>query len=309
MRGYGGSDPVDCEGTEPSVRTDAAVFDLRDVLPSVHDRFEDVPLVGSSWGTLICGRYLATTDDHGVSSLTLHVPVYDPPQAVLERFDLGESLPPYREVTREEACERWSIQVPTEVDPERWLTAFDTFWDAMVDSTQTITDRDVVRAPNGCLYDIRANARGDRLYRPAAVTTPTLVVRGGADHTSSRSDGLHVYDRLGTPVEHRQYLEIEGRTNQFGAVCSRRYGRFSHRSRDSGYCFRSLSSTIIHLDQRFDSSVNRRQMMYWKSCLFHGTTEIQRVRPQSGDGSLNSLRRTRSTRRGPLPRPRYMVLA
>ncbi|MEM1315690.1 MAG: alpha/beta hydrolase, partial [Pseudomonadota bacterium] len=49
---------------------------------------------------------------------------------------------------------------------------------------------------------------GRPVYDPAAIRSPTLLIRGGADPTSTRTDALTLLDRLG--ASDRQYVEIAG---------------------------------------------------------------------------------------------------
>jgi pimeloyl-ACP methyl ester carboxylesterase len=214
IRGYGGSHPVAAPDDEPPVRTPAAAADLEVAVDWAHERFDRLHLVGTSWGTLVCGRYLATHDAR-VASVTLHAPVYDLSPEVRERLAVDG---PFRTVTREGARERWAAQVPDGADTGEWLAGFDAFWrtyagDSRFADDGSDPDRATVRAPNGCLADILASADGTPQYDPADVTTPALVVRGSADHTSVRSDALGVYDRLGGDPGQHAYAEVEGGTH------------------------------------------------------------------------------------------------
>lgn len=214
VRGYGESVLQESRGgAVPPVRTAEAAADLGVALDAVQERFDTVHLVGTSWGTLTCGRYLTETPAHGVRTVTLHAPVYEPPQRVLDRFDLGDPPGEYRLVTRSAARERWHAQLPQEVDVTPWLAAFEAFWTSFADGVQGVDGADAVRAPNGCLFDILANARGERIYDPADVEIPALVVRGSADHTAVREDALDVFDRLGSAPGTKQYAELDGGTH------------------------------------------------------------------------------------------------
>lgn len=218
VRGYGGSHPVTPDDdADPPVRTPAAAADLDAAVAWARDRVDHLHLVGTSWGTLICGRYLATHRSPPVESVTLHAPVYDLSPAVRERLVVDG---PFRAVTRAGARERWAAQVPDEADTDRWLAGFDDFWTTYVSNSGFVVDGDdqahetaTVRVPNGCLADILASADGDSLYDPANVSVPALVVRGTADHTSVRPDALGVYDRLGGTPGRNAYAEVDGGTH------------------------------------------------------------------------------------------------
>lgn len=215
IRGYGDSHAVTAPDDEPPARTPAAAADLAAAVDWAHDRFDRLHLVGTSWGTLVCGRYLAT-HDAPVESVALHAPVYDLSPEVRDRLAVDG---PFRTVTREGARERWAAQVPDDADTARWLAGFDPFWrtyagnSGFVVGDATDPDGATVRVPNGCLADILASADGDPVYDPADLTTPTLVVRGTADHTSVRADALGVYDRLGGDPGRHAYAEVEGGTH------------------------------------------------------------------------------------------------
>jgi pimeloyl-ACP methyl ester carboxylesterase len=215
VRGYGGSHDV-WAGEDTPVRTPAATADLAAAVEWAGDRFDRLHLVGTSWGTMTCGRYLATHEAAPVASVTLHAPVYDLSPAVRERLAVDG---PFRTVTRDGARDRWAAQVPDGADTDRWLAGFDAFWRTYAGNSRFVVDgrtdpeTATVRAPNGCLADILASADGDPAYDPAAVTTPTLVVRGTADHTSVRSDAVGVYDRLGGSPGRHAYAEVEGGTH------------------------------------------------------------------------------------------------
>ena len=214
VRGYGGSHAVEAgPGDEPPARTDAAAADLAAAVEWATARVDRLHLVGTSWGTLVCGRYLATREGPPVASVALHAPVYDLSPAVRDRLAVDG---PFRTVERAGARGRWAAQAPADADTDRWLAGFDAFWTTYVGNAGTGgTDpaTATVRAPNGCLADILAAADGDAPYDPEAVTTPALVVRGTADHTSVRPDALGVYDRLGGAPGTNAYAEVDGGTH------------------------------------------------------------------------------------------------
>lgn len=217
VRGYGSSHAVDPgPDDEPPARTAAAAGDLAAAVEWATDRVDRLHLVGTSWGTLVCGRYLATRTDPPVVSVALHAPVYDLSPAVRDRLAFDG---PFRTVQRDGARARWAAQAPADADTDRWLAGFDAFWSTYVANAGSVVDdatdstTATVRVPNGCLADILAAADGDTPYDPAAVETPALVVRGTADHTSVRPDALGVYDRLGGAPGSNAYAEIDGGTH------------------------------------------------------------------------------------------------
>jgi len=219
VRGYGDSErPAALDGdpddAEPAVRAAVAAEDLRAALSAVRDRVDcPVHLVGTSWGTMIAGRLLAETP--GVASATLHAPVYRPARELVAGFDLGAPPRAYRTLSRADVQHRWDRQLGAGPAPFRGGSGdedpvFDAFWRTLVESGQG-RDGERIAAPNGCLLDLRDAADGDPGYDPAAVDTPTLVIRGSADPTSTRADATALYDELTVPD--REYVEIAGGTH------------------------------------------------------------------------------------------------
>lgn len=221
LRGYGDSErPVGfgADAMEPEAvpsRAAAAAADLEAALDRIRERFEFVHLVGYSWGSIVCGRYLTNSGD-SVASLTQFAPVYRPAAEKAERWAPGEPPSPARLVTRESARERWDRQFPDEDDPSRYRPdgAFKAFWDVLAASGQSVPDADrpTIAAPNGTLFDLVAAANGNPVYDAADISVPTLVVRGSLDPTATREDALTLYDELGCGDD-REYTEIAGGTH------------------------------------------------------------------------------------------------
>jgi len=224
IRGYGGSERPPAmettpDDTEPPVRADIAAADLHDAVTTIHERL-DIPvhLVGSSWGTIIVGRFMTTADASSIVSVALHAPVFQPSTDLLEGFDLGEPPQAYRTISRTEARSRWDEQLPAttpatyrggdaEADP-----VFESFWRTLADSGQG-SDEDTIVAPNGTLVDLTTAVEGEQLYDPTAIDASTLVIRGSLDPTSTRADAIGLYDALSVPGDESAYIEIEGGTH------------------------------------------------------------------------------------------------
>jgi pimeloyl-ACP methyl ester carboxylesterase len=207
FRGYGDAEaPPELDGpaaaAAPVVRAPTAARDTATALEDLLADHETVHLVGYSWGTVVAGSLL-TGYGVAVDSLTQYAPIYDPPEALRERFAPGDPPAAYRTVTEAEARERWAAQRPDGAAPD---DAFAAFWDAVHDSRQRV-DADTVRAPNGTLADLAA-AVDDRPYPAADIGVPTLVVRGSLDTASTRADALALFDALGT--DDRTYTELAG---------------------------------------------------------------------------------------------------
>lgn len=224
VRGYGDSErppgmAPDADPDEPPARAAVAAGDVRAALDAVHERVDcPVHLVGTSWGTMIAGRLLTGEDAPDVASVTLHAPVFEPSLDSLDGFDTDDP-PAVRELTREDARERWDRQVPhdppaairegdADADP-----VFEAFWTSLVESGQGVDGADSIVAPNGTLVDLAEASAGAHAYDPAAIDTPTHVVRGSLDPTSTREDAFRVYDALDVPGDEAAYTEIEGGTH------------------------------------------------------------------------------------------------
>ncbi|MFC7155958.1 alpha/beta fold hydrolase [Halomarina halobia] len=218
LRGYGDSEaPPELDAppaaNEPVVRADAAADDVAAALATLLDRHERVHLVGYSWGSMVCGRLLASRAVE-VVSLTQYAPVYAFPDGA---DDLPDDPDAYRVVTASEVRDRWDAQFPAGVSPSsrRDEGTVEAFWRSLRDSGQA-ADRDgapAVRAPNGTLADMAAAATGTPAYDPAAIDAPALVVRGSFDASATRADALGLYDALGAADDEKAYAEVAGGTH------------------------------------------------------------------------------------------------
>lgn len=222
IRGYGDSErPPEMDAENPDElpsRAPAAATDVRAALEAVDERVDGpVHLVGTSWGTIVCGTLLAAVDAPDVASVTFHAPMYEPDPAEYGEFDPDRAAPT-RELTKARALERWNEQIPRSVpatlrdgdgdeDP-----VFEAFWAELVRSGQASADGETVVAPNGTLADLAAATEGS-LYDPGAIDVPALVVRGTLDPTSIRADATALYDALDVPDAEASYAEIDGGTH------------------------------------------------------------------------------------------------
>lgn len=218
VRGYGGSTrPAVMDDSpkhaRPFSRADVAIADIGDCMAAIRERTrcEVVDLVGWSWGTMTCGAYAAARPE-SVGRLVLFAPVYshrDPerlPGLVGRRAaaDLDQ-LGAYRTITREQAEKRWNADIAA-VDPGAWRApgVLESWFEMMLADEPG----DAVRAPNGVLLDLVEAYSGRPIFDASAIEAPALVVRGSADDTAVRADGLGLFDVLGSAE--KQYLEIAG---------------------------------------------------------------------------------------------------
>lgn len=220
VRGYGLSRSPEMERAgEPYARAADAIRDIDDVAKWIAARhqMDKLALVGGSWGSVTTSLYTSTIGRNRVDRLVLYAPIFaerneewiellaDPTCLDCLNPDLG----PSRFVSEEETRTRWDEEIPNgQINHWRDEEVFQ----ALVRSSLA-DDKDAAkrvprafRAPNGTLVDLWSCFTGAPLYDPAQIECPTLLIRGSADRTSTRSDALHLFDRLGAKV--KRYVEI-----------------------------------------------------------------------------------------------------
>ncbi len=202
--GYGDSDrPPELgdppEANDPPVRADRAADDIATVVDFIRETYDTVHLVGVSWGSHTCGRYLER-DEVGVASMTYCAPVYQPAydfEVALEALGIPDYDRAYFEQDRE------TVRARSDHPPE----VFDALWAAQVDSNQGVDDTTYV-AQAGGIADWAASTRGKPVWDPAETAVPALVTYGSEDDIADRQGSLACYDALS--VEQRDYVEFGG---------------------------------------------------------------------------------------------------
>jgi pimeloyl-ACP methyl ester carboxylesterase len=208
VRGYGDSDlPSEMheppEANAPPVRADRAADDLADAFAVVSERFSATHLVGVSWGTNVCGRFVAR-DRPDVASLVQCAPIYRTPYDVEEGLDalgLDPDLDAYHYQDRETVESRQGDDANSDL--------FEAVWRTQVQSNQGIDDETYI-AQTGALADYADCCADDPPYDAAGINVPTLVVRGTEDAISWRDDALALYGELGVPGRRSEYTELAG---------------------------------------------------------------------------------------------------
>jgi len=190
IRGYGKSTrppemAQDAKLSPPIVRGDVAVKDISAVVDFILARrnIPRVNLIGWSWGTVTMATY--TTQNPGkVERLVLYAPGWVRQTASLVQSGPGP-LGAYRQVTREQALQRWLTGVAEDkkatLIPAGW---FDTWADATfaTDPVGAKASPQYIRAPNGVIQDSQEYwVAGKPYYDPAKITVPTLLVQGEWD--------------------------------------------------------------------------------------------------------------------------------
>ncbi|SDU15518.1 alpha/beta hydrolase [Stappia sp. ES.058] len=218
IRGYGKSHSARMEHTKaPYARASAARRDIDDAVNWIlarHDRLQ-LHLVGGSWGSITTASYAAGTGADRVERLVLYAPIFaekndawlsllaDPADA----SRLNPAFGACRLVTEADTRARWDAEMPEGAD---WRD--EDVFQAMVrasladDPQSPRHEAPAFRAPNGTFVDLFEAFSARPLYDPGAIRAPALLIRGGADPTSTRSDALQLFDRLGSEQKH--YLEI-----------------------------------------------------------------------------------------------------
>lgn len=207
VRGYGDSDrPPELseppEANDPPVRADLAANDVGDAAAFVRERFGRLHLVGVSWGTTICGRYVER-DDPDVASLSQCAPVYEPGYDAADRLEtLGlesiEGAYYYQE--------RDVVETRQGGDPE----LFEAIWRAQVESNQGVDGGDAYVAQTGALADWVDACDGDPPYDASGIDVPTLILRGTDDVVADREAALTHYDDLTVEDDLADYVELAG---------------------------------------------------------------------------------------------------
>ena len=162
--------------TEDAVKNVGAAVDM--ILAKRH--LPRLNLIGWSWGTSIMATYTARNNEK-VEHLVLYAPVW-----IAEGpSPFKGAIPAYREVTKQQALDRWVRGVPADKKEaliphgwfERWAEA--TWAEDPVGAKQ---NPPVLRAPNGVIEDFKDIwFNGKSTYDPAKITVPVLLIQGEWD--------------------------------------------------------------------------------------------------------------------------------
>lgn len=208
IRGYGDSDLPPAMNKPPEendlpVRAELAANDVADTVTVIREWYDTVHLVGVSWGTNICGRFV-TRDDPAVASLVQCAPIYRTPYDVeegLAALGLDSNLNAYYTQGRETVEAQQGDDANTEL--------FEAIWQTQVDSNQGIDENRYI-AQAGALADYADCCADDPPYDAADIDVPTFVVRGTDDAISWREGATALYDELSVPRAGAEYMEFAG---------------------------------------------------------------------------------------------------
>lgn len=218
LRGYGRSHSRLMEAAcRPYGRAQEVIRDIDDAVRWIADRHSAarIRLVGGSWGSITTALYVATLGAGRVARLGLYAPIFAERNAgwlsLLASSEVPSRLNPSfgaaRLVSEIDTRHRWDAEIP---DGEDWRD--EAVFQALVQSSladdpKAFThDPPAFRAPNGTFVDLWEAFNARPLYDPSLVRCPVLLIRGGADPTSTRSDALGLFDQLGSADKH--YVEI-----------------------------------------------------------------------------------------------------
>ena len=226
IRGYGLSKPADFPQDAPPYATgDQAIADIGDAVDWIAARHGGGPvgLVGWSWGSITTARYVTQSGRGKVAKLVLYAPIFAERNAewlelLADPADPARinSFNAWRRVDLPSTRARWDAQLPQGADWRRESVLQAIVAASLADDGQAeMTDPPSFRVPNGTFVDLWEAFNARPLYDPADLGCPVLLVRGAQDPTSTRTDALALFDRLG--AERRQYLEIANGTHFINA--------------------------------------------------------------------------------------------
>lgn len=218
IRGYGLSrSNMMAQANLPYARATDAIKDIDDAVNWISRRHDGAKpsVIGMSWGSVTTGIYAATIGADKIASLCLAAPIFaernqgwidmlaDPSDPTRINPDFGS----FRRTPQDQIRIKWDEEIPQNAD---WRDegTFDAMMAAIMsdDRESGQFDPPQFRAPNGTFVDLWHCFNGQPLYDPGAIKVPVLLTRGAQDTTSTRSDTLQLFDRLG--AEDKQYAEI-----------------------------------------------------------------------------------------------------
>ena len=207
VRGYGRS-AMPAVPEAPFARMDEAGRDIADAMAAVAGRHGRAPaLLGGSWGSITTAAWIA--GGGRAAALVLYAPIFAARnEGWIDLLGEGGALRrwgPTRRVTLQATRARWDAEVPPGAGWRPEAVLRDLWAQSLADQGRG-QEAEAFEAPNGTFLDLWEAMNGRPLYDPAAVACPTLLIRGGADPTSTRADALGLLDRLAAPE--RRYVEV-----------------------------------------------------------------------------------------------------
>ncbi len=226
IRGYGRSKPESFPlDAAPYAQAKEAIADIGDAVNWISARHggQPVALVGWSWGSMTTAQYVINSGTGKVASLVLYAPIFAQRNTEWLK-DLADPADPerlndfkaYRRIDLPSTRLRWNAQLPDEADWRQETVLQALVAASLADDPQSDdTHPPSFRVPNGTFIDLWEAFNAREPYDPTHLTCPVMLVRGTQDPTSTRSDALALFDRLG--AKQRQYVEIANGTHFINA--------------------------------------------------------------------------------------------
>jgi len=218
IRGYGKSSvPSLADKATPYARGTDAVKDIADAVRWLRQRHarDQIGLISGSWGSITAAMFASGALKSQIAALVLYAPIFGETNPGWLSFLSNPSEPVQfnaafrgaRPVCEASTRARWDAEIP---EGEHWRD--EDVFQALVqsslsdDAQAAHRDPPAFLAPNGTLLDLWEAFNGRPLYDPSRITCPTLLIRGGADTTSTRSDALALFDRIASQA--KRYVEL-----------------------------------------------------------------------------------------------------
>jgi len=205
IRGFGNSciGPANSAGGPshgPFPSITEAVADLGAAVTAIlaRERVEALDLIGFSWGSIAATRYATEHPEH-IARLALYAPLYsepnptwlgliaEPGNPMQLRGDVGDS----RSIALSDLTHRWDNEIGDHaIDDYRESGVLECVFQALWSLNRHVREdgAPAFRCPTGPLVDLLSVFNGRRLYDATRVTTPTFLVRGSDDITSTDRD-------------------------------------------------------------------------------------------------------------------------
>jgi alpha-beta hydrolase superfamily lysophospholipase len=196
----------------------------RDVLPQIEaavafirasDSSRRLSIVAHSWGTVPAAMYV-TAHPQDVERFVMYGPIVareEKVEPVTDAWILSD------------ARDQWQAflaGVPAGRAPAIERVAFDAWMERYLASDPTHGERETgsVKVPAGPVADFADMMSGKALYDPAAITVPTLVLRGEWDAVTTENDATALYAAL-TAAPIKRMVWINGGTHRIHLERSR----------------------------------------------------------------------------------------
>lgn len=178
--------------------------------------FDRVSLISHSWGGVPAARYAAEhagmLDKLVLFAPVLHRPAPASPQPMGNNLPKPGIIPAWRLLSVGEQLARFTNDTPkghASVLAEPTLDHWGPAWLASDPNARTHTPP-AVQVPTGPQADIMALWTGADLYDPAAITAPTLIVRGEWDSVCSAADVDRLQSRMTAKSVTSQVVPMSG---------------------------------------------------------------------------------------------------